>query len=342
MTWRLARLTLALLLPAIVVGAGAGHAQKQEKLLLAYSSPVPGSDSTFLFAGKQLGFFSEQGVDLDIQTTPGSVAAAGFIASGAMEIALGGFEALPGYVLQNVPLKAVYLYANRPIFSVGFLKGSKVQKIADMKGTKIGVVTLGSGSIPVLQYMLKEAGLTMNDVTLVPLGLGSAAVAAIKNGEVQSLSYHDTAFPLFAANGVEFTQLYVSPKLQQGYAGQGIYAQERTLASKRAAVEGFLRGLTKSLAYASKDPTGATRAFGQLYPEVARNPKLEEAAWRERMKIIPVAAPGQWGAMDRTAWENLLDVLLVGGVIKDKPPVDKLYTTDFLKAANQVDLTKLP
>jgi len=64
-----------------------------------------------------------------------------------MDIALGGLEAVPGYVLQNVPMKIVYLYANRPIFSIGFLKGSKVQKVADMKGTKVGVVTLGSGTL---------------------------------------------------------------------------------------------------------------------------------------------------------------------------------------------------
>jgi NitT/TauT family transport system substrate-binding protein len=342
MSWTLARLILAVLLATVAVGAGTGGAQKLEKLLLAYSSPVPGSDSTFLFAGKQLGFFKEQGVDVEIQTTPGAVAAAGFIASGAMDVALGALEAVPGYVLQNVPMKTVYLYANRPIFSVGFLKGSKVQKIADMKGAKVGVVSLGSGSIPVLQYMLKEAGLAMTDVTLVPLGLGTAAVAAIKKGEVEVVTYHDTAFPIFAANGVEFTQLFVSPKLQQGYAGQGIYGLEKTLTSKRATVEGFLRGLTKSLAYATKDPVGATRAFGLLQPEAAKNPKLEEAAWRERMKVIPIAAAGAWGAMDRLAWENLLDVLLLAGVIKDKPPLEKLYTTDFLKAANQVDLTKLP
>ena len=341
MTWTVARLTMALTLIAVAIGSGTPGAQKLEKLLLAYSSSVPGSDSTFLFAGQQLGFFKEQGVDLEIQTTPGAVAAAGFIASGAMDVALGALEAVPGYVLQNVPMKTVYLYANRPIFSLGFLKGSKVQKVADVKGAKVGVVTLGSGSIPVLQYMMKESGLALTDTTLVPLGLGSAAIAAIKKSEVDALMYHDTAFPIFAANGVEFT-LYQSPKLQQGYAGQGIYALEKTLAGKRAVVEGFLRGLTKSLAYATKDPVGATRAFGQLHPEAAKNPKLEEAAWRERMRIIPVAAPGQWGAMDRVGWENLLDVLLLAGVIKDKPPLEKLYTTDFLKAANQVDLTKLP
>ena len=35
---------------------GSGQEQKVEKVVLAYSVPVPGSDSTFLFAGKQLGF----------------------------------------------------------------------------------------------------------------------------------------------------------------------------------------------------------------------------------------------------------------------------------------------
>jgi NitT/TauT family transport system substrate-binding protein len=304
---------------------------------------VPGSDSTFLFAGKQLGFFKEQGVDLDIQTTPGTVAASGFIASGVLDIALGGLEAMPGYVLQNVPMKAVYLYSYRPIFWLGFLKGSKVQKASDLKGARVGVLGPGSGSIPVLSYILKENGLAPADITMVPLGLGPATIAAIKKGEVDTVMYHDTAMANFMANGIELT-LYASPKLSTGYAGQGIYGLEKTLTSKRAVVEGFLRGLTKSLAYAAKDPAGATRAFGQLVPEIAKNPELEERLWRERLRIStpPAEARGQWGFMDRLAWDNLLDVLLVGGVIKDKPPADKLYTTDFLKAANQVDLTKLP
>src|SRR5512132_2303563 len=120
MTWTIVRVGLAALLTVVVVGGGTGQAQKLEKLLLAYSSPVPGSDSTFLFAGKQLGFFKDQGVDLEIQTTGGTVAAAGFIASGAMEVALGGLEAVPGYVLQNVPMKTVYVYANRHLLPIGF------------------------------------------------------------------------------------------------------------------------------------------------------------------------------------------------------------------------------
>ena len=89
-------------------------------------------------------------------------------------------------------------------------------------------------------------------------------------------------------------------------------------------MEAFLRGLTKSLEYSTKDPAGATKAFAQLHPEIGKNLALEEKAWRERVKIT-YQVNGQWGTMDDTAWSNLLDVLQVGGMIKEKPPVRVVY-----------------
>lgn len=338
------RMTLvALLALGALAAPAAAQEPKLEKIALAFSAPSPGSDSTFLFAGKQLGFFREQGIDLEIQTTPGAVAAAGFVASGALDVALGAMEAVPGYALQGVPMRAIYQFAYRPIFWLGLFKNGKVQYVADLKGKRVGVISMGSASIPVLQYMLREVGLALSDIVVVPTGFGNAAMAAMKRGEVDAVMYHDTAYPAFAAEGLEFT-LVSSPKLQQGYAGPGLYALERTYRARRRAFEGLLRGMTKSLAYATRNPEGATRAFGQLHPEVARNPRLELALWQERTRILtlPPEANGQWGYTAPVYWNNLLDVLLLAGSIKERPPVEKLYTTEFLTAANQVDLSRLP
>lgn len=314
-------------------------AQQHGKIRLAYASVAPGSDSTFLFAGQQLGFFKEQGVEVEIQISGGAVAAAGFVASGAADIGLGSMEAVPGHVLKGVPLKAIYLYSYRPIFRLAFIKGSKVQSVRDLKGAKVGLLSAGSASALILQYILKEAGLSANDVDLVPLGVGAAAVNAVKNRQADVLMYHDTFYPILEANGIGLTY-YSSPALERGFAGQAIYGLEKTLTERRAAVEAFLRGLTKALEYSTKNPAGATKAFAQLHPEIGKNLELEERAWRERVKItFPVN--GQWGTMADTAWSNLLDVLQVGGMIKEKPPVSRLYTTEFLKAANNVDLSKV-
>jgi len=338
-------MVLVVVLAALLVPAGGtASAQGLQKLTLAYAVPVPGSDSTFLFAGKQLGFFSDHGIDLEINTTQGTVAATGFVVSGAADLGFGGIEAVPGYALQGVPIRVIYVYTYRPIFMLGLLKGGPIKTVADLKGKRIGVSTLGSGAVTVLQYILAEAGMSMKDVTVVPIGVGPSALAAIKKGgEVDALAFWDTMFAFLKARGVEL-DVVQSPKLQQAYAGLGIFALEKTLKERRALVENFLRGLTKGLAYAERNPAGATAAFGKLHPPIAKNLALEEAVYRERLKlhVLPPEAKGQFGYMDRRHFDALLDVLHTGGIIKDKPPVEKLYTTEFLKAANDVDLSKLP
>jgi NitT/TauT family transport system substrate-binding protein len=198
----------------------------------------------------------------------------------------------------------------------------------------------------VLQFILKEAGLTAKDVTMIPVGSGQSALAAMKNKEIDALMYHDTGFVNFEANGIEF-KMYTSPKLDAGYAGVGVWAMEDSYRKKRDQFVRFLRAYTKSLAYAVRDPEGATKAFGRLHPEVAKNPKLEEAMWRERIKIMPVVGPGgvsEWGRLkdEKIAFDNLLEVQLLAGLIKAKPPLDALFTPELLADVNKVDLKKLP
>jgi NitT/TauT family transport system substrate-binding protein len=332
-------------LSAIALGSiaacGSSMAQPVEKLRIAYANGVPSSDTTFIFAAKQLGFFKEQGLDVEIQTTAGTVAAAGLVASGAMDLAIGGLEPVPGYVAKGVPMKAVYVHTYSSIFSVGFLKGSSVQTLEGLKGAKIGVFSLGSGSIPVLEYLLRTVGLTLKDVKLIPIGFGPAALAAIGNNAVDALAFHDLGFAGFQASGIELT-VYESPKLK-GYPGQGVLGLDNVLRDRKKAVEGFLRGLTKGLVYSVRNPAGATKAFGEYSPEAAKNPALEEKLWRERLKIVPLPpeAHGQWGYMEDRYFDTLVDVLVTGGVIKEKIPAAKLYTTAFLKAANDVDVSNL-
>jgi NitT/TauT family transport system substrate-binding protein len=310
--------------------------QELQKLKLAYASVAPGSDSTFLFAGKQLGFFKDQGIDLDIQNGGGAVGATSLVASGASDLALGAVEAMPGQILRGAPMKAIYMYSYRPIFRLAFIKGSKVQDVNALNGARVGLLSAASSSAIVLQYILGKSGMRIEDVRLVPLGVGPAAVAAVKAGQADALIYHDTFYPFLERSGVELTY-YESPALDRPFAGQGIFGLETSYKAKPQLTTAFLRGLTKSLAYSIRDPAGATQAFAQLHPEIGKNLALEEAAWRERVKITyPIN--GVWGQMDDQIWANLLEVLLAGAVIKQAPPIGQLYSSEFVAAANQVDL----
>jgi NitT/TauT family transport system substrate-binding protein len=311
-------------------------AQELQKLKLAYASVAPGSDSTFLFAGKQLGFFKDQGIDLDIQNGGGAVGATSLVASGASDLALGAVEAMPGQIMRGAPMKAIYMYSYRPIFRLAFIKGSKVQDVKTLKSARVGLLSAASSSAIVLQFILGKSGLRIEDVTLVPLGVGPAAVAAVKAGQADVLIYHDTFYPFLERNGVDLTY-YESPTLDRPFAGQGIFGLETSYKAKPQLTTAFLRGLTKSLAYSTRDPAGATLAFSKLHPEIGKSLVLEEAAWRERVKIT-YAINGVWGQMNDQIWENLLEVLLAGAVIKQAPTIGQLYSNEFVAAANKVDL----
>jgi ABC-type nitrate/sulfonate/bicarbonate transport system substrate-binding protein len=173
----------------------------------------------------------------------------------------------------------------------------------------------------------------MDDVTLVPLGVGPAAVAAVQAKQVDALIYHDTFYPFLEKNDIHVT-FYKSPMLDRPFAGQGIFGMENYIQRKKDLVTAFLRGLTKSLAYSTNDPAAATTAFAEMHPEIGKQLDLEEAAWRERIKItFPI--DGKWGVMNDEMWNNLDDLLLQGKVITEKPEIEKLYTTDFVAAANE-------
>lgn len=320
-------------------------AQKLDRVTLAIAAAVAGSDTTLVYAGQALGFFKEEGIDLDVEFGQGVAAATSLVASGAMDTAAGGLEALPGFVIQNVPMKAFYVYANRPIFLLGFLKTSKIQTIASLRGARVGVLNLSSGAIPVLQFILKEAGLTLDDVQLTPVGVGAAALAAIKGNQIDALMYYDTGFVSFEQQGVGFNY-YSSPRLNQGYPGIGFVALEKTLRDRKSTFQALSRAMTKCAVYAIKDPVGATKAFAQLYPEIGKSIDAEVEVWKRRASIIvPSTQSGNriWGTIDNAdvAWNNLLDVLTIGGVIKQRPPVSSLYTTDFTTDESTIDLSKL-
>jgi NitT/TauT family transport system substrate-binding protein len=63
---------------------------------------------------------------------------------------------------------------------------SDVHRIADLKGRRIGVSNLGSGSQLFLNYLLAVNGLQPAEVRTIAIGVGSASLDAIEHGQVDA------------------------------------------------------------------------------------------------------------------------------------------------------------
>ncbi|GAA1165978.1 hypothetical protein GCM10009654_23610 [Streptomyces hebeiensis] len=109
--------------------------------------------------GKAEGYLAEEKLNVDVINTDGSVAAVQAVASNSADIAPADAGAILAAREKGVPVRAIGgLVRNWP-WRVAVQPGSEVRSPADLKGKKIGVISLASGSAIYARAYASDAGL---------------------------------------------------------------------------------------------------------------------------------------------------------------------------------------
>ncbi len=116
------------------------------------------------------GFFKEQGVDMEFLPGQGSGDALRNVIAGNADIAFCGPEAIYLAADKGSQLKAVYDIYPVNVFNVFALKNKQIITPLDLKGKKIGVISMASGTRYNLATILALNGMSERDVELVALG----------------------------------------------------------------------------------------------------------------------------------------------------------------------------
>jgi NitT/TauT family transport system substrate-binding protein len=72
---------------------------------------------------------------------------------------------------------------------------------ADLKGRKIGVTAPGSSTNVMVNFILAKAGLKPSDVSIIGVGTGPGAAAAMRAGQIDALSNLDPVITLLQRSG---------------------------------------------------------------------------------------------------------------------------------------------
>ena len=133
-----------------------------------------------------LGFYEEEGLEVEFTGASGSGAAVQLVGAGQADI--GGHVGTAPTIIgvdQGLPVIAPWLITRRNIYAIVVPEDGRITKIADLKGQKLGVFSLGSDGVPMAKAMAREVGLDPEkDLSLVPIGLGAQAVNAMRTGQV--------------------------------------------------------------------------------------------------------------------------------------------------------------
>ena len=75
------------------------------------------------------------------------------------------------------------------------------KSVAELKGKKLGVTAPGSSTNVLANFVLAKAGLKPGDVSIIGVGAGSGAVAAMRSGQIDAISNLDPVITLLARSG---------------------------------------------------------------------------------------------------------------------------------------------
>ncbi len=323
-------------------GVGAAGAQSLPKVKLWGASATVDAYHGFLFLGNPLGFYKEQGVDVEFGTAAGSAATLQLIAAGQVQMGYIGMDVLILAKAKNptLPVTAVYLQDRGNIYEIVVPEESDIKSVADLNGKNIGVANLASGAIPSLRATLSDAKLNPDSaVGLIPVGNGAQAAAALRAGRVHALSLFRAQHALIETLGFKFR--YVTRAAPSAI----IAVNSNFLKDNPDAVAKVLRGVVMASTFAQANPAATVKEFWKLYGK-PQGLSDDEAMARSSHVLASTAklwkdhkdASVRWGDMTAAQWDAM-QAFLVAQKLQEKPIAsDTLFTTSLIGPINQVDL----
>ncbi|WP_208111537.1 ABC transporter substrate-binding protein [Enterovirga rhinocerotis] len=230
-------------------------AQQLDKFTVAgWSQPI--SEITNLLAEPDKGFFKAKGIALDYVPGTGGGSAITTMLSGRADIAFTDPASLYLALDKGETLVAIYNIYPQNVFNVVAPKANGIRNAADLKGKRIGVYSLSSGTRQNLQVLLHQVGLREADVTIEVTGLLN--FAPLIQGQVDATAATDTGLLVGRARGLgEVDVIEVRDHLN--LPSDIFVVTQATYEAKKPLLKRFLEAYRDSAAWMIASPEEAAK-----------------------------------------------------------------------------------
>lgn len=344
-------LCLAVLLLTLAVITGCqNEAEESQDELFEVVFGVPhkeigvGTEAICYAVPKQLGYFEEEGLDVELITLEGSPVIMQLIGSGRVHTGQGAPVTVLNAIIEGVPATCVYNLIPKYGSGLAVLDDSPIKSIGDLeKGMLIGVSALASGRVPEAETMLEHWGFGPDDVSIVAVGTGSQAAGALTTGQVDGLYMWDQAYATLEGQGIKLRVLRdVFPGSEKLMDYVQFFSTDM-VNNHPDKVEGYGRAMAKGLLWSITNPAGALDLFYKEFPaykpvqaEVYEGDLFALTSYANQHKIEGSDAIG-YGHFPEGFVEFTTDFLYENGKLDKVDDYNILYTNKFLESYNDFD-----
>lgn len=276
---------------------------------------------TPLDIGIAQGIFRKYGLDIEESASTGDAKLQQLLTAGSVDIGIGSGPGM-AFAAKGVPAKAVAEMYGAPrnmAVMVGY--DSPIKTVADLRGKKLGCTTVGSLTAWIGHRINAKEGWGSNGITMVPIGGMPPARAAIKTHQIDGY-IGGVAIGYKLEEAKEWRVITTAMPFVNHFITHVIFARNDLIERHPDAVRAFLRGWFATIAYmkAHKDRSVAISA-----KVINVSPAVAARAYDEQMPGFSTD-----GTFDPQAVATLKQSFLQMGLLKQTPPDNVLFTTEFV------------
>lgn len=269
-------------------------------------------DHAPLFAAKYCGAFARAGLDVKLIAPTDPDLPPRLLAAGKADACLSYQPQLYLLVDQGLPVRRTGTIIDKPLNTLTALGSSGIKTIADLKGKKIGYSVAGMETVQIAT-MLKTAGLTLKDVTLVNVNFN--LVTSLQSHQVDAVigtfrTYEDIQLAQAGLHPVIF-----APEDYGVPTSEELILLSAVNGLKNPALPRFLAALKEGTAALLADPDKMLAQFLKDNPSL--NDRLDIASWH----ALPPYFAKDPAALDGPRYIAYRDFLAKAGLIKKALPL---------------------
>jgi len=286
---------------------------------------VPNTNHTGLYVASELGYYAQEGLDVEIlQVNEGGTSQ--LVAAGKAEFGISYQEEVNYARVEKIPVVAIaaIIQHNTSGFASPAEKGIKTPK--DFEGKKYG----GWGSPmeqAVLNALMDKYDADFSKLEIVTIGAADFFTSVTKDVDFTWIYYGwDGVAAELRGMDLNFINLKDEDKALDFYTPV-IIASEKSIEENPGLVEKFIRATTKGYEYAIQNPEEAAGYLLKVSPELDRD--LVIASQKYLSGQYQADAP-RWGEMKEEVWENYARWMYERNLVEEMIDPGKAFTNEFL------------
>jgi len=276
-----------------------------------------------LTLAKEAGIFEKNGVKVEIKKIPQKDRHL-TIASGDIQCAATTVETFLIWNASGVPIKQV-VQLDMSYGADGMVVREDIATIADLKGKTIAASAPGTSPYFVLAWMLRENGLTLDDVTIANLEPAAAAQAFVAGQNDAAMTYEP--YLSTVRDNPEAGKI-IATTLDYPMIMDTFGCTPKFLAENPKAAKALADGYFDAVELIRTDPKKSFEIMGADVKQTGEAFEKSQSflRWQDR------AANQKFFTGEHAAFsKEAADLLLEAGIIKTMPDMRKLADTQFIR-----------